>query len=241
MSNFFNDVVNDFDKLEQELLGPDYKYYKYVVPPEQMGMSSEGSIGALVKDVEGIINYVELLVTGRGKASATGNPLGDKFFLKTGGQCKDVKTGKLVDRYMYINNVPDGSIPFLSSVLNMNFSDFEGLIPGVLGDLEVMNPLKLFSAFMEGAEPPCQEVTMETIDSNNNSSSESQHVPVTELKSMSPCWFENGKNVVTGESCREEFKTLNNTKFKSQFSKYYYFVVSLIGLFILYKLTKKHM
>ena len=54
-----------------------------------------------------------MLVTGKGRASKTGKPLGNKFFLKTGGQCNPIdKKGNTVDRYLYINNVPDGSIPF---------------------------------------------------------------------------------------------------------------------------------
>ena len=47
MSNFFNDVANDITKVEQEFIGPDYKYYKYIRNPSQLGMSGDGSIGAL--------------------------------------------------------------------------------------------------------------------------------------------------------------------------------------------------
>ena len=34
-----------------------------------MGMSSDGNLGALVKDAAGLVNYVELLVSGTGEAS----------------------------------------------------------------------------------------------------------------------------------------------------------------------------
>jgi len=40
-----------------------------------MGMSSRGSLSAIASDVGGLINYVELLVTGKGGASKTGKPL----------------------------------------------------------------------------------------------------------------------------------------------------------------------
>ena len=131
MSNFFQSVVDDAEKVEEELLGPDYKYYEHIKTPEELGMSDAGTISALGKDINGIINYVELLVTGRGDANKSkgGRPLGDRFFLKTGGQCKDQATGKLVDRYMYIDNVPDGAIPFVSSGIGYKFTTFEGLIP----------------------------------------------------------------------------------------------------------------
>ena len=100
----------------------------------------------MAKNVEGLIEYVELLVTGDSKASATGKPLGNKFFLKTGGKCaaidscsdpNDASTCEKVDRYIYVDNVPEGNIPFISSGLGVNFSDFKGLIPGAMGNLNV--------------------------------------------------------------------------------------------------------
>ena len=76
-------------------------------------MSSKGSISAVSKDINGLISYVEVLVTGKSKASVSGGPLGNKFFLKTGAKCKDIandaSNNELVDRYIYVNNVPQGS------------------------------------------------------------------------------------------------------------------------------------
>ena len=45
-----------------------------------------------------------------GGASKVNGPMGNKFFLKTGAKCKDTQSGKKVDRFMYVNNVPDGQI-----------------------------------------------------------------------------------------------------------------------------------
>ena len=84
-----------------------------------------------------------MLVSGGGKASATGQPLGNKFFLKTGGKCTDKSTGQDVDRYIYINNVPVGNIPFISSGAGVNFSEFKGLIPGTISNLNAFNPIKV--------------------------------------------------------------------------------------------------
>jgi len=85
-----------------------------------------------------------------------GDLLGDKFFLKTGATCKDINSGNVVDRYVYVNNVPDGSIPFISAAMDTNFSEFKGLIPGVLGNMSAMNPMQIFQAFMMGSQPDCQ-------------------------------------------------------------------------------------
>ena len=55
MSNFFEKVVTDMDSLEQEFLGPNYKYYRFIRNPNELGMSGGGSIGDLSDDIAGII------------------------------------------------------------------------------------------------------------------------------------------------------------------------------------------
>ena len=93
--SFFDNIMGDMDNLEKEYLGPDYPYHKKISSPGHLSMSGHGSLGALASDIAGIVDYVQLLVSGSGRASKTGNPLGDRFFIKTGGQCKDYKTNKL--------------------------------------------------------------------------------------------------------------------------------------------------
>ena len=72
MSNFFEKVATDVDNVEENMLGPDYEYYKHIRSPGELGASSDGSMGAMAKDVGAIVNYVELLVAGGGAASKTG-------------------------------------------------------------------------------------------------------------------------------------------------------------------------
>ena len=86
MSNFFEKVATDVDNVEENMLGPDYEYYKHIRSPGELGASSDGSMGAMAKDVGTIVNYVELLVAGGGAASKTGKPLGAKFFFKNSRQ-----------------------------------------------------------------------------------------------------------------------------------------------------------
>jgi len=123
MSDFFKDVSLSPKKMEEKLLGPNYKYYKYIRTPTEMGMSDKGSMGALADDVIGLVNYAQVLIAGTGPASMTGKPLGNRFFLKTGAQCK-TKSGKMVDRYTYFDNIPDGSIPFAPA--GVSFKTFKG-------------------------------------------------------------------------------------------------------------------
>jgi hypothetical protein len=223
MSNFFSDVMTDMKGMEQNLLGPDYLYWKRILKPSDMGMSANGNFGALTNDVNGLINYVEVLVTGNA-GSTTGGPLGDKFFLKTGGQCTDVASGKKVDRYIYIDNVPNGNIPFISSGLGgTDFTEFEGLIPGLLGDLGKLNPLNLFKSFMMGDNPDCMSVTLQTIvpvadaDLNDtgkdNVGNETQYVAVADVKNMDPCIFNDKKNPADPSlTCTETFTSRMDSK-----------------------------
>lgn len=192
MADFFHTVATDIDSLEQEFLGPDYKYYEQIRNPHQMGMSTSGTMGTMIDDTAGLINYVEVLVAGTGAASKTGKPLGDKFFLTTGGQCVE-PGGKTVKRSLYVNNVPDGQLPGLSALAGgMSFTMFEGLLPGVIEDIGHLNPLPLFGAFMQGANPKCTQITMPTIDVNNTHGTGSGYIANSEIKTMNPAWFTAG-------------------------------------------------
>jgi hypothetical protein len=251
MSNLFQDVLTDAKGVEERLLGPTYPYYKNIKTPTQIGMSDKGTIQQMSKDVEGLIEYVELLVTGDSKASATGGPLGNKFFLKTGGKCvamdscsdpNDSSTCNQVDRYIYVDNVPQGNIPFISSGMGVNFSEFKGLIPGAMSNLNVLNPFAILRAFASGSTPPCQQITMQTITSDNVKSSESHYVTLADITSMDPCSFSNGKNPVTGKKCKETFQTNNNNELlipDDPLAQLYFASLGILGLFILYRLMEK--
>jgi hypothetical protein len=251
MSNLFEEILTDVKGVEDRLLGPTYPYYKNIKTPNQIGMSDKGTIQQMSKDIEGLIQYVELLVTGKSKASSTGKPLGNKFFLKTGAKClatdsctdpSNSSTCEHVDRYIYINNVPEGNIPFISSGLGVNFSEFKGLIPGAMGNLNVLNPFAIMRAFLSGSTPPCQKITMQTINSDNVRSSETHYVTLADIANMDPCIFSNNKNPVTGQKCRETFQ--NNSEPEvlmpdDPLAQLYFASLGVVGLFILYRLMEK--
>ena len=249
MSNLFQEVLTDAKGVEERLLGPTYPYYKNIKTPSELGMSDKGTIQQMSKDVAGLIEYVELLVSGDSKASATGRPLGNKFFLKTGGKCaamdscsdpNDLSTCNQVDRYIYVDNVPSGNIPFISSGMGVNFSEFKGLIPGAMGNLNVINPFGLMRAFLTGSNPPCQQITMETISVDNARSSESHYVTLTDIKSIDPCTFPNRTNPVTGQKCKETFQTYNEEVMPDDsLSQLYFGSLGVLGLFIFYRLMEK--
>jgi hypothetical protein len=255
-SNLFQEVLTDAQGVENRLLGPTYPYYKNIKTPTQIGMSDKGTIKQMSKDIDGLIQYVEVLVSGNSKASATGQPLGNQFFLQTGAKCtaidscsdpNDASTCKTVDRFIYIDNVPSGNIPFISSGLGENFSEFKGLIPGAMGNLNVLNPFAMMRSFLSGTNPACQQITMQTITSDNVKSSESHYVTLTDITDMDPCIFSDGKNPVTGQKCKETFQNkIDSFQNKMEtiipddpVAQLYFASVGIVGLFILYRLMEK--
>jgi hypothetical protein len=247
--NIFQRAAKDPQALQEELLGPTYNYTDFIKNPAELGMSGKGTIKTLGKDINGLISYVELLLVGDSKASKTGGPLGNKFFLRTGSKCMDASNDLEVDRYIYINNVPQGNIPFLSSSSGINFGSARGLIPGAMGNLGAFNPFGLLGAFVTGGTPECQQVTLETIDSHNNSSEETHFVTKMDIRQLNPCNFKNTadkKNPVTGVKCKENFSSMNaqssliNARCpniqKDPLSQAYIASLGVFGIFILYKM-----
>lgn len=238
MSNFFESALNDLDSLEEEILGPDYAYHEFIKNPSELGMGAKGK--KIATNIGGIISYVELLAAGDSKASKAGI-LGDKYFMKTGATCTDVDTGEDATRSLYINNVPDGSIPFISSMTGTNFKDFKGLVPGVIGDIAQLNPLGIFQAFMLGNKPDCKSITMPVRDTNNVDSTESAFVATADIQNMNACWFINKKNPITGEKCRESFAPYKKkTRVPDdKLIQLYYGSLGLLGLYLLMRIVTK--
>jgi hypothetical protein len=249
-SNFFEEVLNDAKGVGTQFTGEDYPYYKYIKAPSQIGMSGKGTIQQLGQDIDGLVNYVELLVTGKSKASATGQPLGNKFFLKTGGKCVSKVDGTDQDRYIYINNVPVGNIPFISQGLGVNFSEFKGLIPGTISNLNAFNPVTMFQSFLSGSKPDCQEITMETIDTYNMKSTETHFVTLVDIKNTDPCLFPNKVNPVTGAKCVETFANINTSSETDDYLllkvpndpiiQAYFASLGALSIYVLYKIMIKN-
>ena len=248
MSDIFTESAEDPSSIQEKLLGPNYSYANNIKMPSELGMSGAGSIQQMAKNIDGLIGYVEIMASGGGSASKTGRPLGNKFFLRTGGKCVDVETKQDVDRYVYINNVPDGDIPFISSGMGVNFSDLRGLIPGVLSDLNVLNPFAILSSFLSGSKPDCQAITMEVIDVNNVIDKGTHFVSKADISNINACSFPDRKNPANGKVCVEAF---DNDKSSLDYQtitmpddpivQLYFGCLSILTLYILYRMIEKKM
>ena len=103
-----------------------------------------------------------------------------------------------------------------------------------MSNLNVLNPFGIMRAFASGSEPPCQKLTMETIDVNNNKSTATNYVTLVDIQNMDSCSFANRKNPVTEESCKETFQSMDES-----IDPIYYVSLSLISLYMLFKYMKQ--
>ena len=131
--------------------------------------------------------------------------------------------------------------------MGTNFSELKGLVPGTMGNLQVLNPFTIMQAFMSGATPDCSSVKLEVINSDNISSTETHYVSVVDQTNMDPCSFLDGKNPINGNQCREVFSNMQNLQNlepalylpDDPMVQVYYAILGALGVYILYCLMQK--
>jgi len=141
-----NSMWSDISGSTTDILGPDYSYADNIQGPSAQGVGSDGTFSQLGRNASAIAYYVQTLITGD-------PPLGNQFFVNTGGTCT-ASDGQLRSRYNYVNNMSSGSAALPASMSELG-SDFNGLIPGVVDDIEGLNPTYLFSAMTADSSPSC--------------------------------------------------------------------------------------
>lgn len=197
-----------------------YSYYKFIKTPTELGMNDKGT--NIAKNFGGLIDYMNLLISGNSRASKTGRPLGNKFFTSTLSKCTDETTGSSVPRYLYFDYIPTGKINIpmdLSGVSTTSINTgFNGMVPGLIEDLGDINPLKLLAGIREDTYPKCINVTLDTINQDNQLGAETHHVTVTDLLDIDPCNFSTNVNPATKSKCKKPHKHVapsNPTKSKT--------------------------
>lgn len=175
-----------------------YSYSDNIKSPTEIGVSSKGNLTALGNDIDGIDDYINVLTSGKSKAQKV-SPLGDKYFMDTKATCTD-SSGASQERYVFINNIPDGII-----------AGEKGLIPGIVEDIIDMDPTSLFTAFSQ--DNACQKITMDTRDTSNVEATQSQYVLNSDIADYNPCWFSNNKNPMTNAKCAEGMEGLRTRKY----------------------------
>jgi len=164
----------------------DFPYKDYIKSPQELGMASRGDVGTLTTDIGGLINYIQVLTEGKGNAIKGGQPLGNRYFFKTGAKCKDVITNEEKERYLYIDNVPPGML--------------KGLLPGLVNSITRIKPEKLFDVFSKNPDNSCAAVTLQTIDKDLRKSTDRRYLNKADIKSINACLWTNKTNPISGSS-----------------------------------------
>lgn len=134
----------------QSVMGPSYSYVDNIQSPSALGISSDGSMSQIARNIGGIVTYVQYLISGPA--------MGNRFFIKTGGTCT-APDGSSQSRSNYVNNVTDAAEALPESMrrdLGGLASDFNGLIPGMIQDVEGLNPVSLFNSLSADSIPTCE-------------------------------------------------------------------------------------
>jgi len=231
-----------------KLACPKYEYADMIKPPSRLGMGP--SAGKLAADVGGIGYYARLLISGETPASTTGRPLGDKCFLKTGGQCT-TPDGRKVQRSLYIDNVPSGKLKSIGDI-GMGITSSKGLIPGIAEELLSIDVAAPFAAFTQPANPPCTQITASVVGQNGRMNLGTGFVTNRDIKRINSCNFPGRKNPISGEVCKEPFVAANEAllegrkgqrqKYKlisDPFSNIYTAGVGLLLVYLLYRLIER--
>lgn len=180
-NSLWSDIENGASNVETDLLGPSYSYADSITGPTSLGVGSNGSFSQLGTNANAIAYYTEALITGN-------PPLGNQYFVNTGGMCT-APNGSLQPRYNYINNMSTGAGALPAAISELG-SDFNGLIPGVVDDIEGLNPLHLFSSLVADPSPPCVCMSCPVSGSGNQSkfltTSLSPDVPASQCTQVDP-------------------------------------------------------
>jgi hypothetical protein len=162
MAAIWSELENDESSASQDIMGPSYSYADHIQGPSSMGVGSDGTMSQISRNTTAIMQYIKYMISGPA--------LGNQYFIATGGQCI-APDGSKQDRYNYINNISSGSdlVPAtMKQELGGLTSDFNGLLPGMLEDIEGLNPISLFSSLAADSVPECKCYTCPTVNGSES-------------------------------------------------------------------------
>ena len=158
------------------ILGPKYDYSAELKTPGDIGVDfGDGSWGGIKRAAAGVSYYSDVIAFGETTGFAKGNgltmnPLGLKFFIKSGGTCSNGQ-----DMYQYIDTTPHGLPGRLGAEIEKAPPDglfgahLRGLAPGMFEDAaKALNPAPMFNAVMNSGYARCRKVTLPVGDPQGN-------------------------------------------------------------------------
>jgi hypothetical protein len=238
--------MGDLD--DDTYLGEMLNYAGFIRPPTDpvMKFTEGGTRKELAHNINGITSYVDLLISGESKASKRVSedgknlPIGGKYFMKTILKCKDVDSGSEVDRYVYMNNIPTGRLPFTVGTE----TSYKGIVPGMMGNIEKMSPFEMIDEMFSSSVPKCKKVSLEVVSNTSDSGQEkTRNVSLDNLQSLlnrnehinsytdDASYSQNELN-----SWKEGFE--NPFEFDSHLTDMYFLTILMLSFYILYCLLR---
>lgn len=188
-------------------------YSSMIKGPTEAGVSGKGTFDQLGNNINAIIGYSDVLITGDSSMQESGcKPMGTKSFLKTAASCTD-SNGDSQTRYMYMDTVPSGNLLMSSGGLSGATSNFRGLVPGILESVMKLNPTTVMSS-ITNTDDSCTNVNLVTVTEQSNSDGntscitgeESHYILNDDIENINSCNFVDKSNPITGVKCTESFE-----------------------------------
>jgi hypothetical protein len=173
-NSLWSDIRNNPNAALDRVLGPSYDYTQGVQSPQQLGVSDEGSMGQVFTNANAVKSYTQQLITGP--------LLGNTTFVETGGMCR-APYGGIIPRWSFIDNrmgLSDAvaALPAaggLTNALGGLADEFNGIVPGMMGDIAALNPIKPINGLVLDGIPPCFAVTCPVTDVQGNNPNNESH------------------------------------------------------------------
>lgn len=179
-----------------QLLGPEYDFSATIPGPAKLGVSNRGKLSQISKNAGAVSAYMDIIGSGipstftkklNKKAAKQVRPLGIRHFLPTMKKCEYIQpNGEISIQQVsdYINNVPTGNS--LGKTIKKNLKDvgmgIQGLGPGIIEDVQKLNPMSLFSAATTLNTPECKLVSAPVNKKNKDGSIVVENVFHPDLK-----------------------------------------------------------
>jgi hypothetical protein len=211
------------------LLGPEYDFSATIPGPAKLGVSSRGKLTQISKNAGAVSAYMDIIGSGipstftsklNKSAAKQVRPLGIRYFLPTIKKCEYIQpNGETTIQQVseYINNVPTGNS--IGKTVKKNLKDvgmgIQGLGPGIIEDVQKLNPLSLFKAATSLSTPECKLVSAPVNQKGKDGELVVENVFHPELKYTKN--YEVDWNDTTKKCMNKTYKKNKGVKCKSAF------------------------
>ena len=182
-NSLWADIKQGGEDVADKVMGPSADYTSMIATPAQKGVGDSGDIGQLFTNGNAVFDYVKQLTTGP--------RLGNSQFVQTAGLCKvkSIETGKeeTIPRWTLVNNRVSGTDVLPASLKNaIGGFEFDGLIPGMLGDVATLNPVTLLNGLTSDGVPSCRAYNCPVTDKFGTPRDNEVRFITPELELLSP-------------------------------------------------------